>query len=160
TSLPDTVIQAISPRGSELLVISRNENLWNSPLWLVPLPSGPPRRLGDLSANNADMSPDAQRVAYLKVAPGQTDLYIANSDGSSSRKVLSMPYVAHPRFTRDGRHLRFDVADPQTDNSTIWEAGVDGSGAHPIFPANWNKTPQECCGTWTPDGKYYIFEST
>jgi Tol biopolymer transport system component len=24
----------------------------------------------------------------------------------------------------------------------------------------WNSPPQECCGTWSPDGKYYFFQAT
>ncbi len=30
---------------------------------------------------------------------------------------------------------------------------------HPVFPG-WNSPPAECCGRWTPDGKYYVFQST
>jgi Tol biopolymer transport system component len=25
--------------------------------------------------------------------------------------------------------------------------------------AGWNRTPSECCGNWTPDGKYFLFQS-
>lgn len=29
---------------------------------------------------------------------------------------------------------------------------------HPLFPG-WNNPPAECCGNWTSDGKYYVFQS-
>ena len=32
-------------------------------------------------------------------------------------------------------------------------------GLHPVLP-DWNKPPQEFGGTWTPDGEYFLFEST
>jgi len=30
---------------------------------------------------------------------------------------------------------------------------------HALFPG-WNNPPAECCGRWTPDGKYYVFQSS
>jgi Tol biopolymer transport system component len=30
---------------------------------------------------------------------------------------------------------------------------------HALFPG-WNTPPAECCGRWTPDGKYYVFQSS
>jgi len=42
--------------------------------------------------------------------------------------------------------------------AAIWEARADGSGPHELFPG-WHPTTQECCGTWTPDGRYYVFQS-
>jgi Tol biopolymer transport system component len=30
---------------------------------------------------------------------------------------------------------------------------------HALFPG-WNNPPAECCGKWTPDGKYYVFQSS
>ncbi|MDQ2843154.1 MAG: hypothetical protein M3Y72_19375 [Acidobacteriota bacterium] len=30
---------------------------------------------------------------------------------------------------------------------------------HPILPG-WNQVPSECCGNWTPDGRYFVFQST
>jgi hypothetical protein len=28
------------------------------------------------------------------------------------------------------------------------------------FLPDWNPGGEECCGTWTPDGKYYVFRAT
>jgi Tol biopolymer transport system component len=35
----------------------------------------------------------------------------------------------------------------------------DGSGLHPLL-AGWNNSPTECCGSWTRDGRYFVFQST
>jgi len=35
----------------------------------------------------------------------------------------------------------------------------EGKNLHPVLPG-WNKPSQEFGGTWTPDGKYSLFEST
>jgi Tol biopolymer transport system component len=34
---------------------------------------------------------------------------------------------------------------------------VDGSDLHPVFPG-WKTDAMQCCGDWTADGRYYIFE--
>jgi Tol biopolymer transport system component len=36
---------------------------------------------------------------------------------------------------------------------------ADGTGLHALLP-NWNKPNNEVFGSWTPDGKYYIFQAT
>ena len=54
--------------------------------------------------------------------------------------------------------MRFTVGDSFTTNSSLWEARNDGSDVHPLLPG-WNNPSQECCGNWTPDGRYYVFQS-
>jgi Tol biopolymer transport system component len=63
------------------------------------------------------------------------------------------------RWSPDGHFLRFTVTDPQTKATSLWEATADGSGLHALL-AGWNEPPAECCGTWTRDGKYFVFQST
>jgi Tol biopolymer transport system component len=46
-----------------------------------------------------------------------------------------------------------------TESESLWEVQADGTHLHPLLP-DWNKPSQECCGSWTPDGKYFIFQST
>jgi len=45
-----------------------------------------------------------------------------------------------------------------TNSNSIWEVGSDGIALRPIL-ADWNKPHKECCGSWTLDGRYYIFEA-
>jgi len=47
--------------------------------------------------------------------------------------------------------------DPK--NRTLWEAAADGSNLHPLLPG-WHSPATECCGDWTPDGRYFVFQST
>jgi eukaryotic-like serine/threonine-protein kinase len=155
TTLPFPGVTDISPKGAELLINS-GDAFPDNPIWVLPLPAGSPRRLGDLTASSAVFSPDGEHIAYVKAT---SDLYLANNDGTGSRKILSMSTVFDVRFSPDGRRLRFDVSDRETDSTTIWEANIDGSNPHPILPAGWNKPARECCGTWTPDGKYFVFQS-
>jgi Tol biopolymer transport system component len=36
---------------------------------------------------------------------------------------------------------------------------ADGSNPHPLLPG-WNNPANECCGNWTADGRYFVFQST
>lgn len=41
---------------------------------------------------------------------------------------------------------------------SLWEANADGSNLHPLLPG-WHTPPTECCGQWSPDGRFYVFQS-
>ena len=144
----------ISPNGSKVLVLRFSEVQNEYPLWVLPLLGGSPRRLGDVLAHDATWFPDGQKILY---AHGN-DLYLAKGDGTESRKFVTAagrPYRL--RWSPDGSRLRFTVL--QTDNAlSLWEVAGDGTSLHPLLPG-WNTVPAECCGSWTADGKYFLFQS-
>jgi eukaryotic-like serine/threonine-protein kinase len=145
----------IAPNRSELLVMPFNGSEAEAPLWLVPVPAGAPRRLGDLRGHDGTWSPDGQRIAY---ANGQ-DLYVARSDGTESHKLATLAGVlSWPRWSPDGRVLRLTVLDSKANSNSLWEVSAEGNDLHPLL-AGWNNPPSECCGNWTPDGKYFVFQS-
>jgi hypothetical protein len=150
----DIQLADISPRGSELLMGQFN---WTSdvPLYILPLPAGLPRRIGDIVAHDASWSPDGQQIVYAR----GTDLYLAKLDGSESHRLVTLAGPAFwPRWSPDGKVLRFTVTDSETDAQSLWEVALDGTGLHPLLPS-WSKPPAECCGNWTPDGTYFVFQS-
>lgn len=54
--------------------------------------------------------------------------------------------------------MRFSVSNPEGDSTSLWEASADGNQLHPLL-SSWNEPPAECCGNWTPDGNYFVFQS-
>ncbi len=40
----------------------------------------------------------------------------------------------------------------------LWEVSINGTNLHPLLPG-WHDPPQQCCGKWTADGKYFVFQS-
>jgi Tol biopolymer transport system component len=111
--------------------------------------------LDNLLVTDAAWSPDGQAIVYGKVQ----GLYVAKGDGSESRKIATIPRVAvRPRWSPDGSVLRFTQVNTDYRSGSLWEVSVDGSNLHPVFPGNDSR--DECCGVWTPDGKYFLYQST
>jgi len=154
TSFPNVALDNISPDQSELLIGSFTGNESELPLWSLPVLGGAPRRLGNLFGHDAAWSPKGELV----VANG-SDLLLASSDGSGSHKLLSVKGIpSWPRWSPDGRRIRISVSD-LTNARSLWEFAGDGSSLRAVLPG-WNNPPNECCGCWTPDGKYFVFQAT
>ena len=145
----------IAADGSALLVTSFKGTEGPAALWSVPLPTGSPQRLSGSSGETATWSTDRSKIVF---AHGP-NIYTANGNGSQARKLVTVSGpVSGLRFSPDGGKLRFDVLDAKTGFTTIWEVYTDGTRLRRLLPG-WNQSPRECCGTWTPDGKYYVFQS-
>jgi Tol biopolymer transport system component len=116
---------------------------------------GSPRRLGDITAQAAAWSPDGQTIVY---ADGSA-LFLANSDSGESHKLVSMPSsIFEPAWSPDGTTIRFRAGGDFSSQGTLWEVSVKGKNPHPLLPG-WRDPPSECCGKWTADGRYFVFQS-
>jgi Tol biopolymer transport system component/predicted Ser/Thr protein kinase len=147
---PDGAALLVTPEFNNRAVVGANEV---GPLWAVPVLGGSARRLGDGRA--AAWSPDGQMIVY---ANGH-DLFLAKSDGAEPHKLVSAPdRTFDPAWSPDGTVIRFSTGDYSTTQSSLWQVSIKGTSLHPLFPA-WHTPPDECCGKWTPDGKYFVFQS-
>jgi serine/threonine protein kinase/Tol biopolymer transport system component len=157
TSLASADIYDLYPGRSELLLkgmAEGSETEW--PVWVLPVPGGSLRPVGNVLAHAATWSPDGHHIVYAF----KSGLYECNADGSDSRQLIPVPGVAFaPRFSPDGRRLRFTVRNTEQRTSSLWEAAADGTGLHAVLP-DWNKPAQEFGGAWTPNGDYFLFEAT
>ena len=142
-SLVSADIYDFYPGRSELLVkgvAEGSETEW--PVWILPLPAGTLRQVGDILAHGATWAPDGQHIVYVR----KSSLYMCNPDGTDSRELVTVPGVPFaPRFSPDGRRLRFTIRDTNQRTSSLWEVSPDGKGLHPLLP-EWNKPPQEFGG--------------
>jgi eukaryotic-like serine/threonine-protein kinase len=146
----------ISPDRSMLLMNTASGSALDGPLWAVPVLGGTPRRLGTLDGHCGAWSPDGTRIAYCK----SNDIFLANKDGGEERHLLTAAGTpSYLQWSPDGSILRFTVNDPQTNVRRIWQASADGSDLHALLPG-WSSAFNECCGSWTPDGKYFVFQAT
>jgi serine/threonine protein kinase/Tol biopolymer transport system component len=143
----------LSPDRSELLLVKGG---WLSsvpqPLWAASL-GGEPRRLGTLAGGlGAAWAPDGQQLVYVN----DQELDIARSDGTPLRKLVSVSgEPSDPHWSPDGRTIRFTVLDA-AHSTAIWEVSESGANLHVLLP-DWPE--QSCCGSWTADGTYFVFNS-
>jgi Tol biopolymer transport system component len=157
TPSPNMVPVDVSPDGSELLVVDGQGAPPKGPLWSLPVLGGSPRRLGDAIGESAAWSPNGKMLVYT----GLGDVFLAKADGTQSRKLLSVKGdILNIVWSSDSSHLRFDSSETAgtVGRQLVWEVSADGSGLHRLL-AGWHEPPDECCGRWTADGKYFIFQS-
>ncbi|HTM43254.1 MAG TPA: protein kinase [Terriglobales bacterium] len=154
TPFPNPSVLDVAPDRSELLVADFHFGQVDYALWILPLPAGAPRRL-DITAHDGTWLPN-----YKLVFAKGSDIFLAEHDGSDPHKLLTTAGLpSQIRLSPDGTRIRFHVSDPATFALSLWEANSDGSNLHPLLP-NWNNPPSECCGNWTSDGQYFVFQST
>ena len=155
----EAVVTDISPDHSQLLAFSGCDQGENCLPWSLPLPAGSPRRLGNVIATSATFkwSRDGKSLVF---AHNHNELWLADADGSNPRKLVNVKGdILRPAFSPDSAKIRFTVFDAAANTSSIWEVRSDGSNLHPLLP-QWRNLPHECCGVWTPDGKWFIFRET
>lgn len=157
--IKESRIMDISADHTQLLIESGGDNGLNNLLWTVPLPTGSPRRLGSFTVDSqygAKWSTDGKNLAFSK----GSELWVANGDGSHPLRIASVEgRPGYPQFSPDGKRIRFTQVDDASHTYALWEVRSNGSSLHPLLPG-WHTPPHECCGIWTPDGRYFIFQST
>ncbi|HEX4485044.1 MAG TPA: winged helix-turn-helix domain-containing protein [Terriglobales bacterium] len=144
--LKQPAVLDLSKKGTELLVANDEGHGVNS-LWVQPIAGGSPSRLGEAFGYEGVFSADGSSVVYCQ----DHVIYSVNRDGSSPRKLLttnSVPFSV--RFSPDAKLFRFSEFNFLLDTMTVMEAAPDGTGLHKMF--------EGCCGEWTPDGRYFIFQ--
>jgi Tol biopolymer transport system component len=147
----------VSPAHSSLLAAETKVGPSTEyPFWIYPLGGGPAERFGDLTGHEAVWAPDGQHVLMVR----GSGLYISSVNGGPAKELVNVqgtPY--YPRYSPDGKRVRFSVGDFSQNTSSIWEVNSDASGLHALLP-DWHNVSSKCCGSWTADGRYYIFQAT
>ena len=143
----------IASNRSDLLLQTFVAGESEMPLWILPALGGVPRRVGDVLGRDAAWSPNGERIAYAK----DHELYVCKADGTDIRKLVTAPGpVRWPRWSPSGSVLRFTVGD-RGGWTSIEEVTADGGRPRALLPG-WKGG--SCCGHWTADGEYYVFQST
>jgi Tol biopolymer transport system component len=153
-AFPNAQLLDVSPAHSSLLV-GEDKMGAEYPFWVYPLKGGSAERVGELTGQEAVWSPDGKHVLLVK----GSSLFVTDQAGANAHelvKVEGTPY--YPRYSPDGARVRFSVGNVAQNTSSIWEVNSDGTGLHALLP-DWGAVSSKCCGTWTADGRYYIFQA-
>jgi Tol biopolymer transport system component len=159
---PFSNLQALdlSPDHTKLLVapIQAGSSSGSSgdEFWTLPVGTGSPERIGDLSGRDAAWSSDGQHLVFSKGSV----LYLAGASGTAVHELFTASgSVFAPRFSPDGKIIRFTVSDVAQGTTQLWEVAQDGSNPHALL-AKWEHASTACCGSWTADGRYYVFQAS
>jgi len=148
----DSHIQDIRPDRSELMLV---EDARSRPgaIWILPLPGGAGRRLGNIQAFSAAWSPDGAALAYTT----DDGLYLCDANGSNSRRIVAMSgRLASLHWSPDGQQLCFKRL--VSKEATLWEVDREGRSLRALLP-EW-EIPRGETAFWTRDGKYFIFQAS
>lgn len=159
TPIPEPQMLDLSRSRSKLLVSGQSDSATPATLWSVPIPAGAPREMSNTHGWDAAWSPDGLSLALT----AGRELSLAAADGADARKIATLPGSAWmPRWSPDGRRIRLTVYNIQASGYSLWEVRSDGSGLHQILSelATKGDPVSVCCGSWTPDGRYFVFEVT
>ncbi len=82
---------------------------------------------------------------------GQTDIFIANSDGSGEVRLTSTPDRSehHPALSPDGERVAFTVVSG-LDTTELWMVNTDGTGLRMLFGGLEDAIFRD--PAWSPDG--------
>ncbi len=149
TTFPNAQLLTISPDKSELLISSFTGTETEQTIWALPVLGGSPRRVSDVPGSDGAWMPNGN----VLIAHNNELLEIGSS---GPRKFASLPdFSWWFRWSPDGRTLRFSVSQAK-GIQVLEEISSDGSNLHRLLPQweTWHNA-----GTWTPDGKYFVFKS-
>ncbi len=143
----DSYMVDLSPDGSNALVRVYPAD---RSLWVVPLLGGSARRVGSF---DGAFSSDGASIVY---ATDKRQVFVVRNDGTEPHKLATIGpgsaagLPASFQWSPDGKVIRFNR------EGLLWEMASDGSGLHPLL-SDWHEPGVQCCGSWTPDGHFYVF---
>jgi Tol biopolymer transport system component len=120
--------------------------------WELPVVGGSPKRHG--LSRSASFSLDGKQKVFMR---RNSDVYMSNADGTVDRKIATMPHRSYwPRISPDGNRIRVtDFLDVFA--GTLWEIDIASGESARIFADT--EVQSMCCGSWTNDGQYYVFQA-
>jgi len=152
----NTWVMDVSPDRTNLLIGSFSRRGEVAPVWIWPVQGGAPKRVGEISAHNAIWCSNGRQILYTE----DDGIYQIDADGTNPHKLVDTtgaPWNLH--WSPDGRRLRVVLSSP-LGGGAIWEVNSDGTNLHSLLSPGWDKPPGWSNGSWTPDARYFVFEST
>lgn len=150
-----TGITNVSPDGSKLLVRGQFKREEGGATWIVGSSGRPVQYL--TKAYAATWSPDGKTIIFTNA---HGDIYTVGADTDAPRLLYrnegppdQVVRTSDIRWSPDGKTIRLTRTGK---GLTIWELSSTGKGLHEFLP-DWNAPSAKCCGSWTPDGRFYVF---
>ena len=148
-------LDGISPDKTEILVGSFSGVEIEQTLWAVPVVGGSPRRFAAMTGQDGTWMPNGN----VMVANERHLLEVDRNGSSRVFADIPQPYSTTwwLRWSPDSQKLRVTVGS--ISNNAILEFSSDGKVTRNVL-SGWKYASDALQGTWTPDGKYFVFQAS
>ncbi|MFN8540834.1 MAG: hypothetical protein U0232_25565 [Thermomicrobiales bacterium] len=144
-----------SPDGKTLAFASNRDGNWE--IYLMSFPSQEVKRLTSNAVQDAwpSWTADGKQLIFMSTRDGYPQLYRMNADGSAvTRLITSESSDTGPVVSPDGKRIAYVAQIFGTNDSDIFVANIDGSGATRLTETANNYQP-----VWSPDSTQIAFSS-
>jgi Tol biopolymer transport system component len=129
-------------------------------LYQVPVLGGTPRRMLAGVTSPVTFSPDGQRLAFVRPSSSESDLIVANLDGSGERKIATrklpayFSFVGGPAWSPDGKSIACGAGSYSGNlSATVVSVPAEGGAEKAITGQNWVSVSR---ALWLNDGSGLI----
>ena len=149
---------AVSFRSNVLAYVNQetNVNIWGIRIDPSGRSESEPRKLisGTGTQLDSEISPDGSRVAFASDRSGDTEIWVANIDGSSPVQLTSLhaPLAGSPRWSPDARWIVFGAMVDESGGAFVISA--EGGAPRRLTPPG----VMALVFAWSRDGKSIYFE--
>jgi Tol biopolymer transport system component len=104
-------------------------------------------------------SPDAERIAFIRLTPEGPSLFVMRSDGIRRRQVMTPPAGRYtdwgPAWSPSGQRLVFRRWSDVREAAALFTVRLDGGDLRRITPWKLDLLNRP---DWSPDGRWILFE--
>jgi DNA-binding winged helix-turn-helix (wHTH) protein/Tol biopolymer transport system component len=150
---PNNHLVSLGPGGRFLLFGSDWQVLPAVPLLSRNLATGDFTSVFDLHAQDAVWSADGTKLAFSQ--PGK--LFVRSRDGSISLIATVQGVIYWPRWSPDGKTIRFSE-NYEGYHDRLWQVDANGGNLHQLFTGQ-SDSNHVCCGSWTASGRSFVYLS-
>jgi serine/threonine protein kinase/sugar lactone lactonase YvrE len=155
-------IQGLSftPDGVYLYYLKHVQNLGT--LYQIPALGGQPKKIVVDIDSGAAVSPDGKQIAFIREAERETEVMLANADGSNQQKLAQVQNndgffweFAAPSWSADGKTVACGLATRDKEKTHLKLIGIDVKDGtqRPLSGQDWSVLAGI---QWLPDGNLII----